>query len=312
MDREIWVRIPARVLDDVETYICSARGHGPAEMGNPIGKIKYERYGPWALVTGASTGLGEEFARQLAANGLNVVLVARRKQLLDNVARELESKYDIKSKTVAVDLGQPEAIDIIDEATKEIEIGLLVNNAAMILAGALVKTELTDQTQVIQANIATPLKLAHLFAQKMSQRGRGGIIFVSSMGGYGSMPYMANYMAAKSYFISLGEALHYELKNKGVDVTVLCPGGIDTRPKVGVKEIKGLDSNWLRKDEVKGVMGVTPVAAAALKALGRKPTVVPGLKNDAMIFMVKRILPRKTNTGMFANIIKKGVLEEYL
>ncbi len=268
--------------------------------------IEYKKYGPWALVTGASSGIGEEFARQLAANGLNVVLVARRKQVLDDIAKELESKYDIKVKTVAVDLSQPEAIDIIDEATKEIEIGLLVNNAAMLAAGALVKTEMTDQMQTIQVNIVASLQFAHLFGRKMSRRGHGGIIFVASIGGYTSLPYMANYMATKAYLISLGEALHYELKKKGVDVTVLCPGGTKTG---GQFRAKGLDPKKLSD---KGSMAVAPVVASALKALGQKPTVIPGLMNNVMIFILIKFFPRKAMTSIFAKMIKKAVLKEFL
>ncbi len=271
--------------------------------------IAHKKYGPWALVTGASLGIGEEFARQLAANGLNVVLVARRKQVLDNVAKELESKYDIKAKTVAVDLSQPGAIDIIDEATKEIEIGLLVNNAAMVVAGALVKTEVTDQMQLIQVNIVAPLQLAHLFGQKMSHRGQGGIIFVASFGGYASLPYMANYMATKAYLISLGEALHYELKIKGVDVTVLCPGDTKTTPKGVVREVKGLDVKELSEEKA---MAVAPVVATALKALGQKPAVIPGLMNNVMFFILTKFFPRKAITNIFAKMIKKAVLKEFL
>jgi len=268
--------------------------------------IEYKKYGPWALVTGASSGIGKEFARQLAANGLNVVLVARRKQVLDNVARELESKYNIKTKVIAVDLSQPKAIDIIAKATKDIEIGLLVNNAATLAAGALVKTEMTDQMQTIQVNIVASLQLAHLFGRKMSQRGRGGLIFVASIGGYFSLPYWANYMATKAYLISLGEALHCELKKKGVDVTVLCPEGTKTG---GQFRAKGLDG---RKLSDKGSMSVTPVVASALKALGQKPTVIPGLMNNIIVFIFTRLLPRKVVRNIFAKMMKKGVLKEFL
>ena len=166
---------------------------------------------------------------------------------LTTFSRELEKKYDIKAKTIAEDLSQPEAIDIIDEATKEIEIGLLVNNAAMVLAGALVKTEVTDEMQVIHANISAPVQLTHLFGRKMSQRGQGGIIFVASIGGYSSVPYMANYMATKAYLVSLGEALNYELKKKGVDVTVLCPGGAKTGAEF---RAKGLDGAKLGREPI--------------------------------------------------------------
>ena len=145
----------------------------------------------------------------------------------------------------------------------------------------------------------------------MSQRGRGGIIFVASIGGYASLPYNANYMATKAYLLSLGEALHYELKEKGVDVTVLCPGGTNTRPKGFVLEVKGLDPKRLLEMSGKG-MAVTPVVASALKAVGQKPAVIPGLKNKIMLLILTKLFSRKATTSIFAKMIKKAVLQEYL
>ena len=107
--------------------------------------MNYEKYGPWALVTGASRGLGKEFARQLADRGFNIVLVARKKHLLESLAAELEEKHTVKTRVIAIDLSKTEAANAIIEATNDIQIGLLINNAAMLMGGALVKHDLRDE-----------------------------------------------------------------------------------------------------------------------------------------------------------------------
>lgn len=161
------------------------------------------------------------------------------------------------------------------EATEGLEIGLLVSNAAMVLGGALVKTELADQMKAVQVNITSALSLIHHCAQAMSERGRGGIVIVAALGGYASMPFMANYMASKAYLISFGEALHDELEKDGVDVTVLNPGVTKTGVEFKSKGIDGTQlAGWMERG-----MAVTPVVSSALAALGKKTTVVPGWVN---------------------------------
>jgi len=263
--------------------------------------IEKEKYGPWALITGSSSGMGEEFARQLAAQGFNIVLVARRQHLIEKIAEDLESKYNIKARTIAADLSKTETINIITGATDDIEIGLLINNAAMFSVGTLVKVDIIYEKELLETNTAAPLQLTHYFGNKMVQQGRGGIIFVASSGGYCSLPYMANYMASKAYLISLGEALHYELKRKGVDVLVFSSGGVKTKPE-GAPGLKGFDDSKLPEG-----LEVTPVVSTVLKALGKKPTVVPGLLNKTMTFVFKHFTSRKTNTRIFGRMIGKGV-----
>jgi len=163
-----------------------------------------QKYGPWALVTGASSGIGTEFARQLAAKGLNVAVAARRKERLATLIREIENKHGVQARAIAVDLTAPDYLETIEAETKDIEIGLLINNAGAGVPGAFLKQDVNDFARVVQLNVTTPMQLAHVFGQKMSHRGQGGMILVSSTSAFSGTPYMANYAGTKAYLLSLG------------------------------------------------------------------------------------------------------------
>jgi len=137
------------------------------------------KYGPWALITGASSGIGEEFANHLAKKGLNLVLVARRKERLEKLARQLGSEYSIQVKTVKADLLQEGFLDEVRKTTDSLEIGLLVNNAGLWKMGEYLEISQEDEFRMIDLNIKAPSILTHHFAIKMSERKRGGIINVS-------------------------------------------------------------------------------------------------------------------------------------
>jgi short-subunit dehydrogenase len=272
--------------------------------------VNCEKYGPWALVTGASRGLGKEFARQLADRGFNTVLVARKKHLLESLAAELEEKHTVKTRVIAIDLSKTEAANAIIEATNDIQVGLLINNAAMLMGGALVKRDLRDEINMLNVNVTTPLKLTHYFGSKMRERGRGGIIFVASIAGYNCMPYMTNYIATKSYLISFGEALYHEFKKEGVDILVLSPGLMDTDPQNTHEPIVGIEKPD-SPPKNRG-MAVTPVVAEALENLGRKITVVPGIMTKISVFIFKHILTRGMCANMFGSMGIEAISKEML
>jgi len=257
-------------------------------------KSFHERYGPWALITGASSGLGAEFARQLAARGLNLVLVARRKKRLDDLAQQLSKPYNVQIETIAADLSKPDFMSSIRPATQSREIGLLVNNAGFALTGPVLDHSLEAELSLLDVNCRAPLILAHEFGRRMMERKRGGIIFLASLAGFMSFPMWANYAASKAYNLYLGEAMWAEMRERGVDVLALCPGA--TRTEFG---------------EVAGVAGfggfqmtVGPVVSLALGKLGKKPSVIAGWRNRSLYFLEK-FMPRRLSLAIRLKILRR-------
>src|SRR6266851_299289 len=178
-------------------------------------------FGPWALVTGASSGIGKEFARQIAASGINVVLVARRENLLDEVGQGLANGFNVQYRTVVADLSQEGFLDKLAEATNDLDIGLVVSNAGTPNPGEFLKLDRQLLQENLRLNTMEHLDVTHHFGVKLAERSRGGLILVGAMGAENGIPCLANDGGAKAYVHSLGEALHYEFKPLGVYVTVL-------------------------------------------------------------------------------------------
>jgi uncharacterized protein len=256
-----------------------------------------EKYGPWALITGSSSGIGAEFANQLAAQGLNLVLVARREERLKILAARLEEEFPIKVLTVGADLSKPDFIKTINERTSALEIGLLINNAAMMYINNYLDASIEDELKLIDLNIKAPAILTHHFAGKMIQRKKGGIIYVASTLGYMGTPYSSAYAASKAHEVSKGEGLHYEFKSKGVDAMVLSPGLTRT------EMTDGLDFSHMPMK----LMETEDVVRAALKGLGKKSQVIPGGMNKMMAWMSKRIMSRDMITNMMGKMMKVSV-----
>ncbi len=256
-----------------------------------------ERYGPWALVTGASSGIGEEFARQLAAMGFNLILVARRKQRLEDLARQLETGSKIQVRIIVADLSQPDFMPIILSATQSIDVGLLVNNAGFGIGGNFLDHELKKELALLDVNCRAPLILTHEFGRRMIERKRGGIIFVSSVSGYIATPFEASYAASKVYELFLAESLGHELKRDGVDVLALCPGSTDTEFHV------------IAGSRAVAAMPVKPVVDLALKKLGKKPAAIPGWHNRLLVYLLK-FTPRRVQTFLAGRVMGNLVLTD--
>ena len=259
-----------------------------------------QSYGSWALVTGASSGIGAEFARQLAAKGMNVALAARRAEKLNALATEIKRDHGIQTHTIVVDLAETTALDIIQQETAALDVGLLVSNAGAGVPGAFLKRDLADRTRVLQLNVMAMTELAYVFGQQMSQRKRGGILLTSSISAYIGTPYMADYAAAKAYVLALGEGLHTELKPNNVDVTVLLPGPTRTE----MVKTDGTDMSDMMPSMM--WMEASAVAAAGLRGLGRRRAVVPGALNKFMTTMT-RVMPRATASDMFGGMMKEAM-----
>ena len=186
------------------------------------------RYGSWGIVAGASEGIGATYAEELASHGLNLVLVARRADRLESLASTLSTKYGIETRTLALDLSTQNAAEQIVENTKELEIGLLVYNAAFSAIGPFLERSLEDHIEEINTNAFTPLKLIYLFAAQMLTRGRGGIMLMSSLSAFQGSAYISTYAATKAFNIVLAEGLWEEWRARGVDVLVCVSGAVKT------------------------------------------------------------------------------------
>jgi short-subunit dehydrogenase len=171
-----------------------------------IAILDKEKFGPWALITGASSGIGEGFARQIAANGINVVLVARRLNLLEELGRDLKRRYQTEYLAIQADLSQDNFMRKLVTPTKELDIGLVVSNAGTATPGSFLKRDLGDMVNLFKLNAQAHLEISHHFGQRLAQRGRGGIMLTGAMGAVKGVPYVLNESASKSFVQTLGEA----------------------------------------------------------------------------------------------------------
>ena len=234
--------------------------------------INAHQFGPWAIVTGASSGIGREFAHQIADAGINVVLVARRLAVLQDLGAALARDYDVDYRAVGADLSDPGVLTPITKATNDIDVGLLVSNAGAALPGPFLDSDLQAQRAILRLNTAAHLGLTHHFGERLARRGRGGIVLVSALGAVHGLPYMAHTAATKAYVTSLGAGLHVELAKHGVHVTVLQPG--PTRTPV-LAEL-GLDPDRMPMSP----MAPDDCAREALRALAHnRARCIPGRIN---------------------------------
>jgi uncharacterized protein len=255
------------------------------------------RYGNWGIVAGASEGLGATYAEELAAHGLNLVLVARRAELLQSLASELSTKHRVETKTISLDLAAPDAAEQIVENTKDIEIGLLVYNAAFSAIGPFLERSLEEHIKELNTNTYTPLKLVYHFAEGMLARGRGGIILMSSLSAFQGSAYISTYAATKAFNIVLAEGLWEEWRERGVDVLVCISGAVKT-PNYAASEPEqtgGLGDMAMNPDQV---------VREALRGLGKGPYVIPGRMNRISSFVMRHLLPRKTAVKFMGRILK--------
>ncbi len=261
-------------------------------MKNTIDK---DRFGPWAIITGASSGIGKEFARQLAAGGLNLVLVARRLALLEEVGKGLEKEFGIQYRTVEADLALESSIEKIAKATFDLDIGLLISNAGTGRPGRFLSFEEKELKYILQLNAASHLSLTHYFGKRMAIRGKGGVLLTGAMGAIDGVPYMANEAGTKGYIQSLGKSLHTEFKDAGLNITVLVTSPTET-PVLG--------QLGFNKDNIP----MKPISAKqcvreSLRAFSaNRITVLPGLKYQIM----NALIPGPVSREMTGKIMKKN------
>jgi len=246
-----------------------------------------DKYGRYAIVVGASAGIGEALAREIASRGVDLVLVARRLEKLEELSADLKGQHGIDVKCVSLDLLQDDAVDKLVKETESLDIGLLVINAAAVVAGGFLKNSYDLESKLITLNTLIPAQIAHRIGNRMKRQKRGGILFVSSLAGNAPTPFQATYAATKAYLSSLGQALAFEVAQDGIDVSVLAPGATDTE---GLKATPNIDYS-----KMKGITMMSPadVAKAGIDGLGKQAFIIPGLKNRMSAFVLG-MLPRAT------------------
>jgi short-subunit dehydrogenase len=222
------------------------------------------RYGPWAIVTGASDGLGRAFARRLAARRINLVLVARRVAALSVLAEELQVNHAIRCVVIPMDLGDTGSVASLDAQTDHLDVGLVIAAAGFGSIGPFLDRPLKEEAEMLAVNAASVLRMAHHFGNRLAGRRSGGLVLFGSVVGFQGVPLSANYAATKAYVQSLAEALALEWDPLGVDVLSCAPGPVATgfAARAGMAMGKAADPEDL----------VEP----CLEALGRRTTVRPG------------------------------------
>ena len=256
----------------------SANGiSAPVHPGHTARSRKWRsKYGPWAVVTGASDGIGRAVAVSLAEAGLNLVMVARRRDALDVLAAELVQAHHVETKVVAVDLGQRAAVDAIVSSVQDIEVGLLAAIAGFGTSGPFTDGPIGHELDMVDVNCRAVVELSHHFARRFAAQRRGGLVLMSSLLAFQGVPRAATYAATKAFIQTFAEGLRLELSGTGVDVVASAPGPVR--------------SGFEARADMRMSAAASPavVARGTLDALGRRTTVRPGFLSK---FLEASLLP---------------------
>ncbi len=249
------------------------------------------RYGPWAVVTGASSGIGRALACRLAETGLNLVLVARSRPLLDALAAQLTALHGVQVRVLELDLARDDQLALLRVVTDPLEVGLLVAAAGFGSSGPFLDADLASETEMLMVNGRALMQAASHFGCRFRAQGRGGLVLLSSIVGFQGMPYAAHYAATKAYVLALAEALQVELSPCGVDVLAAAPGpthsGFGSR--AGLRMGHALDPD--------------AIAQPILEALGRQATVLPGALSKLLTYALVP-LPRWLRVRIMGQVMR--------
>lgn len=247
-------------------------------------------YGPWALITGASSGIGRAIAMQLAESGLSLILVARRTSLLEAVAEEVKREWDTQVHCIQADLAKRDETSGLLDQVKDYDISLFVGAAGFGTSGSFIEADLAQELNMLAVNCEAILTMTHHFAKSMANRGRGGIILLASLVGFQGVPYAAHYAATKAYVQSLGEAIAVELKDKNVAVLSAAPGPVNS----GFADRANM--------QMGKVLSPNQVAIPILKALGKRDTVLPGGLTKLLVGSL-RTVPRWAKVRIMSKVM---------
>ena len=269
--------------------IAVALWNAQDQFGRKRGTLR-ERYGEWALITGASAGIGAEFARALAREGLSCVLTARREDRLQKLASELQERYQVPTRVVAADLADPAGCDRLIDAIKDLQIDVFINNAGFGYAGRFDKQDTARLRDMVQVNCVAPVVLASRLLPGMRARGCGAMIVLGSIAGRQPLPRHALYAATKAFDLLFGEALWAEFRGTGVDILVLEPGPTESEFREVAGETRGAGEP------------AANVVALAFERLGQQPSVISGWFNWLRANTM-RVAPRSTVALMAEQVI---------
>jgi len=264
--------------------------------GEKTGQFR-QQYGPAALIAGASEGLGAAYSHALAARGLDLVLVARRPGPLDQTALDISNKYGVQIRKVVCDLADPQAHLVICQAVGDWKIGFLVYNAAYSHIGSFLSADPDEYIRMSAVNVTAPMALLHHFGARMLDRGRGGVVLMSSIAGMQGAGFLAAYGATKAFARILAEGLWYEWGARGVDIIACCAGATATPNYVNSKP---LQANPLAPKP----QSPEAVAEECLRRIGRNPSFVSGRANRLVCFLMQNILPRRMAIRMLGNTMR--------
>ncbi len=268
-------------------------------MTSKNAKVSFkEKYGPVAIVAGASEGLGAAWARELAGKGLDLILIARRENVLQQFANQLACEFSIKVTPLICDLSEEGAAEKIFSATGGVEVGLMVYNATLSYIGPFIENSSEEQVKLATMNMITPLKLVHYYGKQMVERKRGGVILMSSLAGFQGSGFLSGYAASKAFSRVLAESLWYEWKDKGVDVIGCCAGATSTPNYNNTKpESAGFFAPKVQTPE--------EVVKECIEQLGKTPSYITGIGNRIASFFMHRVLSRKMAVNIMGDTTRK-------
>jgi short-subunit dehydrogenase len=257
-----------------------------------------EKYGTTALIAGASEGMGAAFATYLASEGMDLVLIARSAERLQQFADSLKDTYKTNVLCIVCDLGSTDAVMHVEKGLNGREPDLLVYNAALSHIGPFLENSLDNHIQGTRVNMITPLQMIHHFGSKMTAKGKGAVILMNSLAGFQGSGYLSVYAATKAFGRILAESLWYEWKKSGVDIIACCAGATAT-------------PNFRRTNPAKSsffapaVQTPEEVADECFRMLGKKPSYITGRGNRIASYIMHRILPRRMAVNIMGDNTRK-------
>ncbi|MCY3811022.1 MAG: SDR family NAD(P)-dependent oxidoreductase [Gammaproteobacteria bacterium] len=253
------------------------------------------RYGRWAVVAGASEGIGAAFARSLAERGMDLLLIARQERLLRDLAAELREDFAVETRCLVQDLGDDALAEVLARTTRDLDVGMVIYNAAFVPVGRFVDIGLSDLQKLVRVNVRGPVTVLSTLLPAMVERRRGAVVLMSSLAGFQGSPRIAGYAASKAFNTILGESLWEEVREHGVDVIACCAGATST---------PGYRRAFKRDPPGPAMMTPLKVAEQTLAALGRGPRVVPGFFNRIVAEVTTRLVPRRAMIRTMARAMK--------